>query len=75
MADKRDGKFKDRYVLGEGYPWAWGLKPYQTIGINKEKNGLNAKNIKFPKKLWEYEVPKYRLVLERVKQKAKRSRK
>jgi len=61
-------KFKDRYVLGTGYPWAMGLgKPYVEIAMLKGKLlGFGFKPLKFPEILWNKDLPKYRLVLERV---------
>jgi hypothetical protein len=58
--------FKKRYVLGVGYPYALGLGPYtdfclqecQTVGIRTRLN--------WPKELWQADLPRYRLVLERV---------
>ena len=59
-------KFKKRYVLGTGYPWAMGLDPYLTIAVNKNNMGVEPFELNFPKELWSTKLPKYRLVLERV---------
>lgn len=62
--------FPDRVVLGEGHPWATGLgnkqAPYYSIMVLKKPIGVAPKKLTFPKALWNREVPKYRLVLERV---------
>jgi hypothetical protein len=62
-------KFKKRYILGEGHPWALGVRNYKAIALSKEATGFNPKIINFPKELWEGDVPKYRLVLEIVNEK------
>lgn len=59
-------KFKDRYVLGVGYPEEQGF----YIGIWRNSQGgedETPKQLKFPACLREAIVPKYRLILERVK--------
>jgi hypothetical protein len=63
----KKGKFKDRYVIGEGYPWGYGVKKIMMMGLNYKKIGMNTKQLKFPKALWDTNIPKYRIVLERVK--------
>jgi len=59
---------KQRYVLGEGYPWAYGTgkmnDPHIKIGLNKNAQGLEPVALVWPKELWEKHVPKMRLVLE-----------
>lgn len=59
-------KFADRYILGEGYPMMY----YDFAIALKEKPGLHylQKDIKpiWPKELWDNNVCKYRLVLERI---------
>jgi hypothetical protein len=60
-------KFKKRYVLAKGYPWAFGGGNYKTIGMGKDKFGVNLEPIQFPPELWSVHLPKYRLVLERVR--------
>jgi len=59
-------KFKNKYVLGEGYPWALGLGPYHSVGVVKGSVGVNYVPLKFPKELWSSKLPKYQLVLEKV---------
>ena len=58
--------FKKRYILGEGYPWAYGKEPYKNIGLVKNSQGVDSINLVFPSELWKDNLPKYRLVLERV---------
>jgi len=59
-------QFKKRYVLGIGYPWALGLNDHVLIRMNQENTGQSPQILKWPKELWHKELPKYRLVLERV---------
>lgn len=65
---KKKPKFAKRYVLGEGYPWPMednypGLHPYR---IAPGKN--YRKVLRFPRMLMDTQtIPKYRLVLERIK--------
>lgn len=33
-------KFKKRYVLGTGYPWAIGTHDYETMGLVEERVGV-----------------------------------
>jgi len=59
-------KFKDRYVLGEGYPWTdKNLKRWMCI--RKCIPYTYGKELDWPKEFWDFDVPKYRLILERVK--------
>jgi hypothetical protein len=51
----RVSKFKDRYVLAEGYPWA-------LAGAEDVKPELIERNTE----LWTDAAPHYRLVLEKV---------
>ena len=65
-------KFKDRYVLGVGYPWVKGLGtdelPFEDVSLWPQRdNFLPAKHLKVPIELFDEDIPKYRLVLERVK--------
>jgi hypothetical protein len=60
-------KFKKRYVLGEGYPWAFGENlPYKQIGLCSKHIGTQLVSVDFPLELWSNELPRYRLVLERI---------
>lgn len=60
-------KFKDRYVLGEGHPWAMGLEPYYEINLHDGPYASDKRiPLKFPRELWSRDLPKYRLVLERL---------
>lgn len=61
-------KYKDRYVLATGYPWGLGAKKNITAVRMDATSGLGAtKKIAWPVELWDPEMPRYRLVLERVK--------
>ncbi len=61
-------KFKDRYVLATGYPWGLGpFKDVQAVTMNKKPNGMDRNKIKYPAALWDESLPRYRLVLERVR--------
>lgn len=64
-------KFKDRYVLGEGYPWADGLgsveQPFIKLSLCTKQIGNEKVVLKYPKELWSNKLPKYRIVLEKVK--------
>ena len=67
MADK----FKDRYVLGEGYPLVKGLgparnDPHTELVMETEQLVGNRVPLNWPDELWDKDLPKYRLVLERV---------
>ena len=63
-------KFKKRYVLGIGYPWAMGIGPaYKEICLSSGKKGptgLDRVTLDWPAELWSEDLPQYRLVLERV---------
>ena len=60
-------KFKKKYVLGEGYPRALGLQShYDKVFLCKESSGSDLIALNFPDELWTKEMPKYRLVLERI---------
>jgi hypothetical protein len=72
---KKKPAFKKRYVISVGYPWAFGLKPYKTIGMTPKPYMVYAKSLRFPVELWSREVPKYRLVLEIVEGKPKKGAK
>ncbi len=60
-------KFPERIILGIGYPWAYGVGPYFEIGLNSFNTGVLPKKLKWPKELWHKDLPKYRLVLEKIK--------
>ena len=60
-------KFKDRYVLATGYPWGLGpFKDVQAITMNKKPQSMQRNKITYPSALWSKDLPRYRLVLERV---------
>ena len=58
--------FKDRYVLEEGYPWAIGIRSYKMITLRDVPIGGVDKSLKWPAELWDKNVPKYKLVLEKI---------
>lgn len=60
-------KYKDRYVLATGYPWALGTDPYTSVEMNMGAKRFVPVHLNFPKELWQEGCPRYRLVLERVK--------
>ncbi len=63
---------EERIVLGEGYPWAYGLGPiYKSIGVNLYAKGVAPIGLDWPKELWREDVGRYRLVLEKVEEDAK----
>jgi hypothetical protein len=56
-----------RIVLGSGYPWAMGPGPeYHQIALGKSPVGFSPRKLKWPRKLWAKDLPKYRLVLELI---------
>ena len=61
-------KFKDRYVLGEGYPFQ---DTYETVVLFKTPYDANEwqdeATLKFPRSIMKKDCPKYRLVLERIR--------
>lgn len=67
-------KFKDRYVLAEGYPdrklYITKHGSYFNIGMcydeNKEIHDIFYVPLYFPKEFLSKRVPKYRLVLEKI---------
>lgn len=63
-------KFKDRYVLGEGYPWVTGLGkpdcPYTDVRLWPEPKASKPIEIDWPNELWSEDLPKYRLELVRI---------
>ena len=66
MPKKSADCFKDRYVLGEGHPWAMGLSSYHEIALGVTGMLGEKVELDFPEELWAKDVPRYRLVLERV---------
>lgn len=61
-------EFPERAVLAEGYPWAVGTGPYY-YEIRMDKNNLAGSGVvalRFPEELWRADLPRYRLVLERI---------
>jgi len=59
-------EYKHRYVLAEGYPWAFGIAPFREIGMTKGAHNIKFVELDFPPELWMLGIPRYRLVLERV---------
>jgi hypothetical protein len=64
-------KFKDRYVLGVGYPWSFRLSGLLNLYVARQ--GLVKSRLDVPSIFVEnFEAPKYRLILERVQRKDKK---
>ena len=61
-------KFPDRIELGVGYPWAIGVESYKEIAMLLENTSLIFLDLNFPDILWNSDVPKYKLILEKVKE-------
>jgi hypothetical protein len=63
-------KFPKRYVVGEGFPWATGMgrvdAPYDSLKICSEPLGARFMALRFPIELWQADMPRYRVVLERL---------
>lgn len=60
-------KFPRKVVLGEGYPWAFGVgEPYQSIALCEAPVGIVYVPLNWPKALWSHATPKYRLILQRL---------
>lgn len=59
-------KFLKKYVLGEGYPWAMGTAEHKEIALSEQAFGFHPVVLLFPKELWDKQLPRYRLVLERI---------
>lgn len=66
-------KFKKKYVLGEGYPWALGVEKHKETSMVDRTKGVSPIVLDWPEELWSADVPKYRLVLEKVDDKKSRS--
>ena len=58
-------KFKNRYVLGTGYPWITDLG-YVCLWEGRY-NSRPIITLKVPLEIWSEDIPKFRLVLEKVK--------
>jgi len=63
-------RYEDRYVLGEGYPLGHEQEEgsCKTISLAKELIGPTFVRLNYPIELWDKDVPEYRLVLERIKE-------
>lgn len=60
-------KFPERIELGEGFPWAMGVGPdYTSVALGLSNMGFSPVVLNFPRELWARELPKYRLVLEKI---------
>jgi hypothetical protein len=60
-------KYPDKIILGMGYPHVFSRK--LNIGLTKNWGSISDDNfltLNYPDVLWLPEVPKYRLVLEKV---------
>ena len=66
-AKVKPAEFRNRYVLGEGYPWVLGVGPYYEIRLQQGPMVTDGVvQICWPEELWAKNLPKYQLVLERV---------
>jgi len=62
-------KYKRRYVLGEGYPYGYGQgPPFKQIALTERQVGLSFVPLGFPRELWDKTVPRYRIILRRVRE-------
>jgi len=70
MKTKKKIKFPKRVELATGYPWAMGLgtpeSPYYNIVMNETATSCKCVTLNWPVELWSRDLPKYKLVLERV---------
>lgn len=67
VMDDKSTKFKNRYILGEGYPWAIGISPFFEINLHEGPNIIDERiKLDWPDELWSRGLPRYCLVLERV---------
>ena len=67
---KRKSKFKNKYVLGRGRPWGYGLTDnICSVGVNtKTKDGYSGQiKLDWPHELWAMNTPEYEIILRRVK--------
>ena len=66
----KEPQFPSRVVLGEGFPWANGLgtkeNPYKEVTLRDKPVAGQPIVLSWPTSLWKKNVPKYRLVLEKV---------
>jgi len=56
-----------RVVLAEGYPWFFGTGPYYQMEMEVEPLKSSPVPLNVTRELWDRSVPRYRLVLERLK--------
>ncbi len=59
-------QFKDKYILGSGYPWVYGTIPHTRMGLCIAPTGITPVKLDWPSELWNKNLPEYRIVLERV---------
>lgn len=62
-------KFKNRYVLGTGYPWI--NITDSTVGLTHDKR-TQLKLLNCPRELSDCDIPKYRLILEKIREEHER---
>ena len=65
MNVKKVSAYRNRIVLGEGYPYPYGTGPYFSIGLAEAATGHTAIALDVPASIWTKELPIYRLVLEK----------
>ncbi len=60
-------KFPSKVILAEGYPWAMGCGPEYTEICMQEAVMVGKRlPLDWPQILWSKNLPKYRLVLEKI---------
>lgn len=64
---KKPVEFPDEIVLGIGYPSSAGSSIYKEIGLSNTKSKWKRKNLKIPEVLFDYDAPKYELILRQIK--------
>ena len=61
-------KYPRRVVLGEGYPWMFGVAHGENTTIQLRDVGVGGSPVQlaYPDCLWAEGLPRYRLILERI---------
>ena len=62
-------RYPKRVILAEGYPWFLGIGPYYQMQMEVEPIHSDAIPLDVPGGSWDNDLPKYRLILERVDEK------
>ena len=64
--EMRKPRHSKRIILAEGHPWFFGIGPYYQMQMEASPMKSAAVPLDVPAGLWDADVPKYRLILERV---------